>query len=159
MDYQLFVARARERAQNERHQARWQTDGSQTVRSESIPGERWEQHFEITPGNAIWFHCTCPSGQFRGHLLVPCKHATRWGDRMVRDLGVTMVRLENEVYWWGGVAGRAQVELTWAADWNAKRRFEELYALQLDRALTSKERSEFRTVTAKVEQLRHLGLT
>lgn len=97
MDYQSFVKRARERAQNERHQARW-NDGHPTVKSETFPGERYEQTFEITPSGALWIHCTCLSGVNRGHLLVPCKHATRWGDRMLRDIAGT-IKLVDGIYW------------------------------------------------------------
>jgi hypothetical protein len=143
MDYQTFVERARQRAQDERHQARW-ADNDMTVKSESEPGERWSQHFEILDTGALWMHCDCPSGLFRGHLLVPCKHVTRWGDRMVRE-SHGAVKFVDGIYWLTAAdTSRRSVVIstTIAADLCARRIVDNLRATAQMRDLTTKEHAE-----------------
>lgn len=73
------------RAVEEGHRAFVQPGGSIKVKSDSNPDVSYEVTFHATSSEAIHFHCTCPSGKHRSHLLVPCKHATLAGRRLERE--------------------------------------------------------------------------
>lgn len=61
-----------------------QPGGSCNVKSTS-GDETYSVRFVGLVSGGIHFVCTCKSGQNRGHLPVPCKHAARVGRRLVRE--------------------------------------------------------------------------
>jgi hypothetical protein len=71
---------AKRRAITEARDAKVEKDGSVSVSSLSQPGARHRVTFWAGDhGELIWFTCTCPSGHYRGHLPLPCVHATQAG--------------------------------------------------------------------------------
>jgi len=59
-------------------------DGSLLVKADSQPGSYRVQVDGVADG-LIVFRCTCPSGDYRAHLPVPCKHAALAARRLERE--------------------------------------------------------------------------
>jgi hypothetical protein len=83
-DHRLYSLAAERRAVEEGHNARVQPDGSILVRSESTPDSYRVWIRDLRDG-VLRFGCTCPSGQYRDTLPVPCKHAALAGRRLERE--------------------------------------------------------------------------
>lgn len=84
------------RAVEEGHKAFVQPGGWIRVVSDSRPGVFYTLTFHQTVTGAIHFHCDCPSGTHRGHLLIPCKHAALAGRRLERE----KIAVWNDALWW-----------------------------------------------------------
>jgi hypothetical protein len=73
------------RAEDEHHAHRWVNADTIEVKAHSRAG--WYR-VGLTGATAgvLAFTCTCPSGQYRSHLPVPCKHAAKFA-RLLEDQG------------------------------------------------------------------------
>ncbi len=72
------------RAVEEGHHARVLPDGSILVKADSQPGS-YRVRIEGIQAGIVVLRCTCPSGDYRGNLPVPCKHAALVGRRLERE--------------------------------------------------------------------------
>jgi hypothetical protein len=86
------------RAVEEGHRAFVQEGGWIKVVSDTRRDVSYAVTYEHIPtrSNAIHFHCTCPSGVHRPHLLVPCKHAALAGRRLERE----NIAIWHDGIWW-----------------------------------------------------------
>jgi hypothetical protein len=66
------------------HRTRALPDGSLLVKSDSQPGS-YRVRVEGVEAGLIVFGCTCPSGDYRANLPVPCKHAALAARRLERE--------------------------------------------------------------------------
>lgn len=93
---EIFAFNAEVRAVEEGHHAFVQPGGSCEVKSDSHPDLRYTIRFFGRSSGMIWFTCTCPSGQNRNHLPVPCKHSALVARRLVRE----KLAVLREGLWW-----------------------------------------------------------
>jgi hypothetical protein len=82
--HRLYGLAAEIRAVEEGHNARVLPDGSILVKAESHPGSYRVSLRGIADG-VLRFGCTCRSGEYRGTLPVPCKHAAVAARRLERE--------------------------------------------------------------------------
>jgi hypothetical protein len=82
--HRLYGLAAEIRAVEEGHNARVLPDGSILVKAESHPGIYRVSLRGIADG-VLRFGCTCRSGEYRGALPVPCKHAAVAARRLERE--------------------------------------------------------------------------
>jgi hypothetical protein len=80
----LYGLAAEMRAVEQGHRARLQADGSILVKSDSQGGSYRVRVHGVEDGVLV-FDCTCPSGDYRAYLPVPCKHAALVGRRLERE--------------------------------------------------------------------------
>jgi hypothetical protein len=80
----LYGLAAEIRAVEEGHNARVLPDGSILVKAESNPGSYRVAIRGIDDG-VLRFGCSCRSGEYRGALPVPCKHAALAARRLERE--------------------------------------------------------------------------
>jgi hypothetical protein len=79
-----YALAAEVRAVEQGHRARVQPDGSILVKSDSQGGS-YLVRVEGVEAGVLVFSCTCPSGDYRAYLPVPCKHAALAGRRLERE--------------------------------------------------------------------------
>jgi hypothetical protein len=79
-----YALAAEVRAVEEGHLARVLPDGSVLVKSDSGAGS-YRVGVRAVDGGVVRLGCSCPSGVYRGHLPVPCKHAALAGRRLERE--------------------------------------------------------------------------
>jgi hypothetical protein len=82
--HRLYGLAAEIRAVEEGHNARVLPDGSILVKAESNPGSYRVSIRGIDDG-VLWFGCSCPSGEHRTSMPVPCKHAALAARRLERE--------------------------------------------------------------------------
>ena len=82
--HRLYGFAAEIRAVEEGHNARVLPDGSVLVKAESQPGSYRVVLRGIADG-VLRFGCSCPSGEYRTSLPVPCKHAALAARRLERE--------------------------------------------------------------------------
>jgi hypothetical protein len=82
--HRLYGIAAEIRAVEEGHNARVLPDGSILVKAESHPGSYRVAMRGIVDG-VLRFGCTCRSGEYRGAVPVPCKHAALAARRLERE--------------------------------------------------------------------------
>jgi len=79
-----YTLAAEVRAVEQGHRARLQPDGSILVKADSQSGSYRVRVHGVERGVLV-FACTCPSGDYRAYLPVPCKHAALVGRRLERE--------------------------------------------------------------------------
>jgi len=79
-----YALAAEVRAVEQGHRARLQPDGSILVKADSQGGS-YRVRVDGVEGGVLVFACTCPSGDYRAYLPVPCKHAALAGRRLERE--------------------------------------------------------------------------
>jgi hypothetical protein len=82
--HRLYGLAAEIRAVEEGHNARVLPDGTILVKAESRPGSYRVTIRGIDDG-LLRFGCSCRSGEYRGTLPVPCKHAAVAARRLERE--------------------------------------------------------------------------
>ena len=82
--HRLYGLAAEIRSVEEGHNARVLPDGSILVKAESNPGSYRVSIRGIDDG-VLRFGCSCPSGEYRTALPVPCKHAALAARRLERE--------------------------------------------------------------------------
>src|SRR6266508_838698 len=80
----VYALAAEVRAVEQGHRARLQPDGSILVKADSQDGSYRVCVHGVERGVLV-FDCTCPSGDYRAYLPVPCKHAALAGRRLERE--------------------------------------------------------------------------
>jgi hypothetical protein len=84
LDHRAYGLAAEIRAVEEGHNARVLPDGSILVKAESNPGSYRVSVRGIDDG-VLRFGCSCPSGEYRAWLPIPCKHAALAARRLERE--------------------------------------------------------------------------
>jgi hypothetical protein len=104
----VYALAAEARAIEGGHRARALPDGSLLVKADSRGGSYRVRVAGVERGLVV-FRCDCPSGDYRAHLPVPCKHAALAARRLER---------EGLARWADGgwrPSARAAVRVPWAA--------------------------------------------
>lgn len=80
-----YTFRAELRAVEEGHHARRLADGRLRVVSHEEPDVAYYLGWTLPRGGVLHVSCTCPSGEHRAYLPVPCKHAALVARRLERE--------------------------------------------------------------------------